>query len=421
MRGVTAADLAAVYELLGDVRYLLGEHQRADDSFKAARRLLGTGSADSGRLALKQAKLSTRQGNYQTALRRVSRALKGLERIPGPEAAGHRARLYVWYGWIRFNQDRPLETIVWCRRGEQVALEAGARDALAQAYQFLDPAYDESGQIEQAVYSARALEIYEELDDLWQQGITLNNMGVTAKALSKWNDSRLFYDRALRLFETTGDRTMGCLAKYNMAELLLDQGLYDEAEPLLRQVIRVWRASGGDPDHAAAAKRELGRLLARRGDVSAALELLQSARADQVQAGQPLEVLTTDFRLAEMIVLSGDGAGALELVEELLPRCAGLDAAMLMPGLLRVDGWALIQSGRWGEAREQLDQARTLAGRRGDLYEECLALDALVALGSLTGEDVGELEDARGSLVDELGIVQLPLVPGSERQDAVHG
>ena len=302
LRHVTASDLAAVYEALGDVRYLLGEHRRADDAFKAARRLLGPGSADLGRLALKQAKLSTRQGRYQTALRRVTRALKSLEGVPGDDAAGHRAFLYVWYGWIRFNQDRPQETILWCRRGEQEALKAGARDALAQAYQFLDPAFDETGQIEQAVYSARALEIYEELGDLWQQAITLNNMGVTAKALSRWNDSRMFYDRALRLFETTGDRTMGGGAKYNIAELLSDQGLYDDAESLLRDVLRVWRASGAETD-AAEAKRELGKLMTRRGDVETARELLAAARLQQVHAGQQNEVLTTDFRLAELLVM----------------------------------------------------------------------------------------------------------------------
>ena len=414
LRSVTVGDLAAVYELLGDVRYLLGEHQRADDAFKAARRLLGPGSADSGRLALKQAKLSTRQGNYQTALRRVTRALKGLDRVPGPEAAGHRARLYVWYGWIRFNQDRPLETIVWCRRGEQAALEAGARDALAQAYQFLDPAYDESGQIEQAVYSARALEIYEELGDLWQQAITLNNMGVTAKALSRWNDSRTFYDRALRLFETTGDRTMGCLAKYNIAELLSDQGIYDEAEPLLREVVRIWRASGADTD-AAEAQRELGKLLARRGDLLAARELMESARAEQVQAGQQSEVLTTDFRFAELLVLSGDSSSALELTEELLPRCANLGATAVWAGLLRVSGWALLQSGRVEEARERLEEARTVARDRGDLFEECLSLEALAALGEIAGERAGgrdeALEHEFALLRERLGIVALPRVP----------
>ena len=130
-------------------------------------------------------------------------------------------------------------------------------------------------------------------------------MGVTAKALSRWNDSRMFYDRALRLFETTGDRTMGGLAKYNIAELLSDQGLYDDAEPLLRDVIRVWRASGAETRTRRQPKRELGRLMARRGDVETARELLQSARLQQVHAGQQNEVLTTDFRLAELLVLAG--------------------------------------------------------------------------------------------------------------------
>ena len=410
LRHVTASDLAAVYEALGDVRYLLGEHRRADDAFKAARRLLGPGSADLGRLALKQAKLSTRQGRYQTALRRVTRALKSLEGVPGDDAAGHRAFLYVWYGWIRFNQDRPQETILWCRRGEQEALKAGARDALAQAYQFLDPAFDETGQIEQAVYSARALEIYEELGDLWQQAITLNNMGVTAKALSRWNDSRMFYDRALRLFETTGDRTMGGGAKYNIAELLSDQGLYDDAESLLRDVLRVWRASGAETD-AAEAKRELGKLMTRRGDVETARELLAAARLQQVHAGQQNEVLTTDFRLAELLVMAGANREALAFIDDLLPRSKILGASVLIPGLLRAGGLALIQSGRLDEAREQLDNARLLAQAGGDLFEMTLALQALVALAKVDGGPVGELEAELHELRERLGIVALPPLP----------
>ena len=268
----------------------------------------------------------------------MTRALTSLERVSGDDAAGHRARLYVWYGWIRFNQDRPQETILWCRRGEQEALKAGARDALAQAYQFLDPAFDESGQIEQAVYSARALEIYEELGDLWQQAITLNNMGVTAKALSRWNDSRRFYDRALRLFETTGDRTMGGLAKYNIAELLSDQGLYDEAEPLLRDVLRVWRASGAETD-AAEAKRELGKLMTRRGDVETAHELLLAARLQQVHAGQQNEVLTTDFRLAELLVMRRASSEALAFIDDLLPRIELLGASFSSQACCAPAGW----------------------------------------------------------------------------------
>ena len=155
-------------------------------------------------------------------------------------------------------------------------VKAGARDALAQAYQFLDPAFDESGQIEQAVYSARALEIYEELGDLWQQAITLNNMGVTAKALSRWNDSRTFWDRALRLFETTGDRTMGAVQVQHRRTPIRSRAVRRRGIASTR-VLRVSRASGAETD-AAEAKRELGKLMTRRGDVETARELLTAAR-----------------------------------------------------------------------------------------------------------------------------------------------
>ncbi len=296
LRSVSAAELAAVYEQLGDARYRLGELERADAEFKAARRLLGAGSFDGARLAHKQAKLSTRLGRYPQALSRVSRALARIADVPGRDAAGHRARLYVWYGWTRYWQDRPDDAIEWCRRGEREARRARAKDALAQAFQFLDAALTDSGHIDQAIYSPKALVIYEEIGDLWQQANTLNNMGVIAKELSRWGESRELYGRARELWETTGDRDKASIAKYNIAEILADQGHLEEADTLLREVLRVWRASGAETD-AAAAKQELGRIAARRGDFDSARELLESARVDQVRAGEQRQVITTDVRL----------------------------------------------------------------------------------------------------------------------------
>jgi class 3 adenylate cyclase/tetratricopeptide (TPR) repeat protein len=415
LRSVSAADLAAVYEQLGDVRYRLGELERADGEFRAARRLVGGDACSAGRLALKQAKLSTRLGRYPQALRRMSRALARLDGVRGRDAAGHRARLYVWYGWTRYWQDRPAEAIEWLRRGEREARTANALDALAQAFQFLDAALTESGQIEQAVYSRRALEIYEDLGDLWQQAVTLNNMGVIAKELSSWAESRELYDRARELWETTGDRERACMAKYNSAEILSDQGRLDEAEALLREVLRVWRASGAETD-AAAARQELGRLAARRGDFEAARALLQSARVDQVRAGEQRQILTTDTRLAEMLVYAGDGEGALALVDELFERVGDLHSTIHAARLLRLRGSALLQTGGYKEARTPLGEAIRIARARGDMYEAALTLDALGRLGRIDGDADAEIfETESRSLLDRLGVITIPklsLSPG---------
>ena len=409
LRSVSATELAAVYEQLGDVRYRLGENgagrRRVQGRTQTAR---STAPLDAGRLALKQAKLSTRLGRYPQALSRVSRALALLDGVPGRDAAGHRARLYVWYGWTRYWQDRPDDAIEWCRRGEREARKARANDALAQAFQFLDGALTDSGQIEQAIYSPKALAIYEEIGDLWQQAMTLNNMGVIAKELSRWDESRELYDRARELWETTGDRWGASIAKYNIAEILADQGRLDEAEALLREVLRVWRASGAETD-AAAAKQELGRIAARRGDFDSARELLESARVDQVRAGEQRQVITTDVRLAELLVLAGAGDDALTLVDELLPRAESLGASPLLSRLLRTRGWALIQTGRLDDASEPLEEALRLARTRTDLYESALALEALVALGRLNGDHgVDALDVERQSLLARLGIVATP-------------
>ncbi len=317
----------------------------------------------------------------------------------------------MWYGWTRYWQGRPDDAIEWCRRGEREARKARANDALAQAFQFLDGALADSGQIEQAIYSPKALAIYEEIGDLWQQANTLNNMGVFAKELSRWDESRELYDRARELWETTGDRERASIAKYNIAEILADQGRLDEAEALLREVLRVWRASGAETD-AAAAKQELGRIAARRGDFDSARELLESARVDQVRAGEQRQVITTDVRLAELLVLAGAGGDALTLVDELLPRAKRLGASSLLSCLLRTRGWALIQAGRLDDASEPLEEALRLARTRTDLYESALALEALVALGRLNGDQgVDALDAERRSLLARLGIVATPMIP----------
>ena len=94
------------------------------------------------------------------------------------------------------------------------------------------------------------------------------------------------------------------VVKYNIAEILSDQGHWTSAERLLREAIRVWRASGADTD-VAEGRRELGKAIGRRGDIETALALLNEARVTQVSHNLPGEVLATDTRTAEVLVIAG--------------------------------------------------------------------------------------------------------------------
>jgi hypothetical protein len=79
--------------------------------------------------------------------------------------------------------------------------------------------------------------------------------------------------------------------------------------------------------------------------------------------------------------------------------------------LLRVRGCALMQLGRMTEARAALDESLSEARARGAEYEVALALDALVVLGRLAGDETTTLDEERTTIFERLGVVATPELP----------
>ncbi|MGZ8512552.1 MAG: AAA family ATPase, partial [Candidatus Limnocylindria bacterium] len=109
-RDVGPGELASLYELSSDAHYRLGEFGAADRELKAARRLLKPEPERAALLAVKQAMLAARQGNFSQALLRTSRALEGVKGRRGRDAAAARAKLSVTYGGVRYLQNRRVES-----------------------------------------------------------------------------------------------------------------------------------------------------------------------------------------------------------------------------------------------------------------------------------------------------------------------
>src|SRR6185369_8504668 len=268
LRSVSRSDLASLYEQSSDALYRLGEFKDADHALRAARRLVEGDQARSGLLVVKQAMLSARSGRLPEALSRLSRALRPLEGKHGANITPALAKLTVTYAGVRYLQNRLTDSIAYAHEAIRLTKQVQARDVLAQAYQLLDLALTENGEIDKARYGALALAIFEELGDVRNQASTLNNLGLIAHARSEWDESRRLYERSIELFGAIGDREKVSLSKFNVAEILRDQGHFDDAEALLRDAIRTWRASGSELD-VASANAELGILRARRGDFGA--------------------------------------------------------------------------------------------------------------------------------------------------------
>jgi class 3 adenylate cyclase/tetratricopeptide (TPR) repeat protein len=397
--GIESDERVALLEALGDVRFRLGEFESGGVAFRHARGLLPSRSVESARLRLKEALVPYRLGRYPRALAALTVSLRRLEGVAGDAAEAQRARLLVYRGIIRYRQGKTAEAIHWLRLAVASAERSDAREALAQAYQNLDLAHLQRGDLDSAVFGRRALALFEELGNLTQQAGVLNNLAILAHERGRWTESLELFGQASSMWESAGDAWSASFATYNRGEILADLGRLDEAEALLRKALRVWRASGAGPE-AAEAMRQLGRVLARKRQAEEALELLETARRDQVEYGEAAEALLTGARIAEALAIAGRPGESLTLSTRLLAETGSVEAPPATVALLeRVRGWSLTLLGRPIDARAALEAALGSARERGADYEVALALGLLDIL-----EADPALARERDGIMERLGV-----------------
>jgi class 3 adenylate cyclase/tetratricopeptide (TPR) repeat protein len=418
IRPVQVDEVAALAEMLGDVRIRLNEFEHARRAYRIARRRGDDEPVAQTRLLIKEGEIPYRLGRGPQALRWFNRALRTLDGNDSADATTQRARLFVWCAMVRIEQHRPKEAVEWCRRAIDEAERVGARDVLAHAYHVLDWAYLGLGRPDEAVYSGRAIAIHEELGDLDRLAAALNNLGIRAYLEGRWDEALELIERSRQTCETVGDRARASLAAMNIGDYLLDQGRLEEAEPILRDVLRIWRAAGSQIDVAEAASL-LGRLKTRAGRFEQARALLEEARALSECEGDEVRILIADVWLAECLLMEGESNSAVSLADGTLQRARAMrGVSVLVAALHRLRGLVFVELGEVDQARaafeESLRSARlpdaNLPMRSTD-YEVALTLDAIANLARALGESTDGFVLERDEILDRLGVVKIPESP----------
>jgi tetratricopeptide (TPR) repeat protein len=377
MGSVPEGDRAEILESLGDVHDLAGLYDESTAAYQRARKLLAGSPLDEGRLALKQAYLRERSGDLTQALRWIRRGHKALERLDDDEAASIRARLTVWYAVIRAYQGRLEDALAWAERA-----------------------------IEEA---SKALEIYEEIEDLRGIGTSSNNLGGYAYFAGEWDDACSHYERAEEVQNRMGNPVDAAIASGNIAEILSDQGHIHSPEPRLQDAHRIFAASG-DPFGIAFTERLLAVGASRRQEFDKADQLFASASAGFDELGMVDEVFHTDLSRAESLLVRGDTEAALSRLDEMAATPDPTsELADFMSTLNRLRSEALMLTGDLAGARADLDQAEAAAREQGSDYELAMILTTQDRLDGL--EETAsrpEVTDERDRILEHLGVVRIP-------------
>jgi class 3 adenylate cyclase/tetratricopeptide (TPR) repeat protein len=361
---VPPVEKADVGEHLGDVLELDGRYDDAAHAFATARRAVEGDDLRVVGLLKKEGWLRERSGRYSGALSWYTRALRRLGDLDGDGAAALRAQLTMAYGAARARQGRYAESLPFLELAAAEAERLHDEPTLAHAYYLLDWALTDLGRPEAAAYREKALPIYERLGDLNGQAGVLNNLGIDAYYEGRWDLARDLYERTRDLCRRCGNTTVDGTALNNIGEILSDQGSLADAEIVFREALSLWR-SVKFPVGLGLCLSNLGRVASRAGRSEDALQLFVEARWHFARIGADAFLVELDSREAEQLVLRGDGAAALPVIEQAIEHAESLGGMPVVLAMLdRLAGLALAQVGDVDGAQRRLHASR---GRAADV------------------------------------------------------
>jgi CHAT domain-containing protein/tetratricopeptide (TPR) repeat protein len=146
----------------------------------------------------------------------------------------------------------------------------------------------------------------------------LNNLGLAAMSVSRWDDAQRWLEETLRLRQTEApDSVEVAVALTNLGTLDLTRAQPDQAASYFQQALQIYRRPGGDAAGEALCLTNLGLTALARRDPKAAARSLEEARSlQEKRAPRSSQLALILHNLALARYLAGNRAGALRLEEE---------------------------------------------------------------------------------------------------------
>jgi predicted ATPase/Tfp pilus assembly protein PilF len=299
---------------------------------------------------------------------------------------------------IEINLERPAQSVVLARELLARAVAEKNEDAESRVASALGEALTAEGVFEEArELLERALVAERAAGRRGREARVLHALGVNRVEAGALPEGRLYFRAALRLLEQ-GDRVQLARSLNTAAVLAIEEGLIDEAQPLLMRGLEVARAAG-DPRAEATLIGNLAACQAERGNLEEA-ERGYTAAIERHRAigSRRNEGLNQSF-VGQCALERGDWSTATERYEEALYLLQGMGwrrATVLGPY-----GAALAMLGERERARAVMEEARAELER----YRHERILRALDAYEGFVDVAAARAARVRGDLASAQGHV----------------
>ena len=405
---VDPAEVADVYEALAEVNMDLGEMADAEDALRHARRRAKDDPVRLGRLYLKTARQRQHLGRHADAARWVTRgrsALSGDGVRDDPDARRLKAELAERGALIRYDQGAFRTSMAWASRAVAEAQAVHDEALEARGLGVLVAVSAMTGQLVDESRVQEALALYDSVGDLRGKARTSNVLGMSAYFTGRWDQAIEYYGAAEDASTLIGRDHDAAMAAGNRAEVLVQQGRYDEAAPLVTRAVRAFVAANA-ASFLAFAVALRGRIAMANGDYGAAMDSFGEALRLCLEMGEAADAIAVETHSAECHLRAGQADEALAAVADIAERArrAG-EFPAVAAHLHRVRGEALRALDRIDESDRELRVALDVAREHDTSYEIEACLRALLrgqVAGTESERDAWQAE--RDGLAATLGI-----------------
>ena len=406
LQGIAAQDRVRVWTSLGDVCLLAGMFDDSYDAYRSGSQLVAGDPIARAELLALRARARERAGEFSSALREIAAGRRLLAGHDEPAARKIRACLGSLAAMVRFAQQRYDEALRRATEAIGEARQAGERAALAQALVAADSAQlslggGSSGRM------LEALSIYQSLGDLSNEGTVRGNLGCEAYLAGRWDEALDWFAGDRDICQRAGNLVGAAIAAANIGDIYVKRGQLAEAEPALRDAIRVLRASGFN-DGAACSELQLARVLVARDAIDEANAMLRRIHAEFIGLGQSANALEAALIGALARIRQGQADLALDLLDR-AESAAGESGALLVPQVAEARVRALAATGKHAAVGAEIEKGLAAARRLGLRYEEAILLVARIDIARETGAEADPADLAESArILKGLGALWTP-------------
>jgi class 3 adenylate cyclase/tetratricopeptide (TPR) repeat protein len=407
LRELLPSEVVEVHTTLADVYLDLGEMESAEQALRPARRLARTDPHRLAGLHLRTARQRHHIGQHRQALRWVSSGRKLLLTGTDDVTTWHAlAELAECGAIVRYDQGAYRAAITWGETALAEARRAGDPSLEARLLATLVAWSALAGQPRDESEVRTALELSERAGDLRGVARTANRLGVAAYYAGRWSEAVDYYAMAEDASRRIGRDFDAAAVAANRAEVLLQQGRFEDAESALNPAIKILTAARATSFLAFSLELE-GRVLLSHGFHEEALAILTRARALCEEMGESDGELNIGAHIARCHLRADRMDAALELVDASLARAMrSRDDATALSLLQRVRGEILYGLGQIGDGVSEFRHALASARAKDNNFEVEASLRLLLRYGAaIDAEEAAAWRAEQTSLAGQLGIV----------------